>query len=319
MLQRHARGLLLALLAGSLALAVACGGDVDDDEGTVAISEIPLGRRSEIPVRLGYIDGKRVEYYDFGTFVPDDESWFPAYDEFPGMPTNPIYVFQDGARLSIEQQHPIIDKLPLQANYSDFFEIVAVIPPDGYTPNDIKSRATLLRAGYELGRTGRVLNCPVVGPKAELGSSSHRPRATFQRIEVWYRKKHISCIALEGGEALLSGGAKPPRTFEEPVGQRRDYRVAASEQYALLTSAFASPDRVDEIAVPDNAVFRYPPSSTRYTPLAEIFDVKVPVDYQVGKIASYADLFPVPGFTDPRIEERSPAAFCNCPIRWMAK
>ena len=309
----------LVLLA---ALTAGCAGFVDEDEGDVPITEIPLELQGTIKLHKGYLDGKKTEYYRFGTFVPADAGWFPSYEKFPGMPVHPIYIWAgDNGKPSLDvEQRPIIDTLPLQAKYTDFFEVVVVTPGEGEQANDIKSRGTLLLAGNELARTGHVINCPVVGAKAKLQSSTNKQRNTYRKIKVWYRKKIAHCMLMEGGSALIPGGAPSPRVFKQKItDDRTEYRVATAELFTLKSSAFSGADQVSNIPVPDNDVYRYGPGSKDYSPLGTVFDVTVPSDYKVGQVASYAQLYPIPDFTDPRIEERKPAAFFNSSVVYVGK
>jgi len=310
-------------LCGAMAALVGCVDYRDEADGKVPLSEIPLGRQGTIPLLKGFLDGKGLTYYDFGDFVPSSASWFPSYDKFPGMPVREMYVLSDGGAdkgglLSWDgRQKPIIDTLPLQAKYSDFFQVVKFIPePEvGYVADDIKSRSTLLFAGYKLEYTGKIVNCPVVGEKAALEGGS------VKSLQVWYRNKTVHCMLMEGRGALFSGGTAAPLVYSTKItADRMEYRVAATEVYMLKTSAFSGSDYVANIAVPHNHIFRYgPASAAQYTPLMKIWDVTVPSDYKVGEISSHAQLFPVPDFTDPRIEARNPESFANISIASVQK
>ena len=310
----HLRARALTLMA-LLGLG-ACDTLVDEDAGLVSENEIPVERRGTIPLMRGYLDGKAVEYYRIGQVVPEETDWFPSYEKFPGMPVRELYVWPDAAGAPSFQggQRPIVDSLPRQASASDFLELVLVKPPaDAAAPNDIKSRATLLRSGYPLERTGKVVNCPIVGKDGKLGGA---PSGHYTKLELWYRKKSTSCILLDGGP-----GVPAPKVFSTPIGAsgRSELRVAATDLYTLRSTAFTGADLVSAIPVPQNEVFRHAPGSAEYSPLGKVWDVTVPSDYTVGQVRSYADLFPVPGFTDPRIVERKPEAFWNCPIVTVGK
>jgi hypothetical protein len=184
---------------------------------------------------------------------------------------------------------------------------VLVRPAPDTAANDIKSRATVLRSGFALEHTGRVVNCPLVGENATLGGAA---AGKGRKLALWYRKKTTHCMLLDGGGSLPA-----PRVFSTPVAAgRSELRVAAGDLYTLRSTAFTGADEVRNIPVPQNEIFRHPPGSPEYTPLLKIWDVTRPSDYQVGQIRSYADLFPVPGFTDPSITARTPEAFCNCPL-----
>lgn len=304
-----------------LIFLAACGSLEDENQGPIAETEIPLHRQSEIPVSRGFVDGKQIEFYKFSAFVPQDANWFPQYEKFPGMPVNEMYIWTDSAgNPSLDEQQPIVDVLPLQAGYSDFFEIILVTPPTNYKPNTIKSRATLLRSEYELTRTGNIINCPLVGPNTTLAQPNGNVLATYRTIQLWYRKKITHCITMEGAKALFpSDGALAPKIFTTPItDERNEYRVAASEAYTMLAKAFSGGDQASNIEVPQNDIFKYGPNSQEYSPLVKVWNVTVPSDYQNGELTSYSDLFPIPDFVDPRIEERSPEEFWNCSIVYMA-
>ena len=320
---RTFKNMALVALAALVAIpGPGCSGFVDEQEGDVPITEIPLELRETIKLHQGYLDGKAAEFYRFGTFVPADAGWFPSYEKFPGMPVHPIYIWAgDNGKPTLQtEQHPIIDTLPLQAKYTDFFEVVVVTPDAGEQPNDIKSRGTLLLAGYALARTGHIINCPVVGPEAKLASSKNKLRNTYKKIQVWYRKKITHCMLMEGGSVLIAGGAPSPKVFKQKISDARtEYRVADTEVYTLVSSAFSGADVVSSIPVPNNDVYRYGPGTKDYSPLGRVHDVTVPSDYKVGQVASHAHLYPVPDFTDPRIVERTPAAFHNSSIVYVGK
>ena len=310
----------LSCLVILAALVMGCAGFVDEDEGQVPATEIPLELRDTIKLHKGYLDEKLIQYYRFSDFVPSEGGWFPSYEKFPGMPVHPIYIWAgDNGKPSLEgEQHPIIDTLPLQAKYTDFFEVVVVTPEEAELPNDIKSRGTLLLAGYSLARTGHIINCPVVGEKAKLQSATNKLRNNYKKIQVWYRKKLAHCMLMEGGSALIPGGAPSPRVYKQKISDARtEYRVAASEVFTLQSSAFSGADLVSSIPVPDSDIYRYGPGAKEYSPLGKVYDVTVPSDYKVGQVDSYAGLYPIPNFTDPRIKERSPEAFFNSSIVYV--
>ncbi len=297
-------GLLIAGLALS---CIGCGSFVDEDEGAVPLSEFFLERKGTFPALKGYLDSKVVEYYRFAAYVAGSEY-------FPGLLVHDMYVMasSSGSIALTSGQAPIIDTLPRQAGYTDFFEIVAFRPEGDYTADDIKSKATLVRAGFPLTRTGGIVTCPVVGPDAKLAPPSGTPLYTqkLAPIQVWYKKKRTHCFLLEGGKYLYPNGSIPFTASASTVSKSRTlYRVPAAEIYTLKTSAFSGADAVSNIPVPGNDIYRYGPGHKKYSPVAQIWDVTVPSDYKVGARTSYAELFPVEGFTDPGIVKRSPDTF----------
>lgn len=298
-------------MAGLMFLSAGCGGHIDEDEGAVPLSEFPLDRTGEMPVHKGYLDSKVVEFYRFGTYFA---SSVPPYIEFPGLGVHDMYVMADknGSIALGNGQDPIIDTLPSQAQYTDFFEIVAFRPDSDYVANDIKSKGTLVRAGFQRTRTGGIVTCPVVGPKATLATPSGTALYTqkLKPIQVWFRKKRTHCFLMEGGKYLYNTGSLPFIATAQTVDKTRTlYAVPAAEVYTLQTSAFSGADVVSNIPVPGNDIFRYGPGHKKYSPVTQIWDVTVPSDYKLGARTSYAELFPVPDFTDPAIVKRNPDTF----------
>lgn len=303
-----------AALIPLVLLAAACSGPDDEDLGAVPLAEIPAGRRGPIAVHKGYIDDKAVRHAVLGLLVPQNTGWFPGYTTFPGMVTARIYVWADQAGTPDwnNAQVPIIDRLPAQAGYSDFLEVVTVKPTDDAPANAVKSRQTLLLADYELTYTGKIINCPVVDGDAILPLPDGK---TITPMRVWYRKRSAHCLPIDG----FADRPGPLVTSTKVADGVLKHEVVATVVYNLRTKAFSGADQVSEIEVPDNDIFRYAPGDNKYSPLAKVWDVEVPTDYTLGELTSYKALFPVPDFTDPRIVERKPDTFCNCPIVWVGK
>jgi len=315
-------GASLLVLAGLLS---GCAAFVDDEEGQVPTTEFSNLRKGVVPVQRGYLDGQVSEYYRFDTFKPGSTSWFPSYTKFPGVPVGDMYILADedgNIDLATTGQDPIIDVLPGQAHYTDFFELVAFRPDGDYTPNDIKSHATLVMAEYELTRTRGIVHCPVVDPGATLSDKHgtippYHPKTNpngfnmaYKPIKVWYRKKSTACFLLDGGRYIKYGGMKPTAKSTATVGSGRQLiSVPATEVYTMITSAFSGADKVSNIPVPGNDIFRYRRGDAKYSPVIQIWDVTVPSDYVLGARTSYAELFPVKDFTDPGIVKRNPDAF----------
>lgn len=119
---------------------------------------------------------------------------------------NPVYFFnlQNGA--PVQGQYPIIDVKPGDTGYTHFWEINNVTVPSTYTPNTIKSLATLnsaKQAGLVTVKdAGRSLNGPLVAHNVRISVVNGEP--AFQ--PVWYRTDIATMAVFETN--LPSGG--PP-------------------------------------------------------------------------------------------------------------
>ena len=119
--------------------------------------------------------GEMVKYYNF-----DVMSTTPA----------PIFVlFKEGADTPVDGQLNIIDVIPGDAGYNDFWHVNKVTVPADYAANTVASLQEISYAGYTITTTNMIVNCPVVpeGSTANLkygGGSS-------ELIRGWYRDKVV--------------------------------------------------------------------------------------------------------------------------------
>jgi hypothetical protein len=106
--------------------------------------------------------------FDQGPFItqglgPDGE--VVKYYNFDVQPTTaaPIFaLFKAGANAPVEGQLNIVDVIPGDAGYNDFWHVHKVTVPDDYVANTITSVAELMAAGYPIESTDIIVNCPVV-------------------------------------------------------------------------------------------------------------------------------------------------------------
>ena len=129
--------------------------------------------------------------FDQGPFItkglgPDGE--LISYYNFDVQPTEPapIYVlFREGASTPVEGQHNIIDVIPGDAGYNDFWEVQKVTVPANYVANTVTSYQQISDAGYPIAETTTLVNCPVVpeGSTAKLRLTGESPELTLG----WYK------------------------------------------------------------------------------------------------------------------------------------
>jgi hypothetical protein len=138
--------------------------------------------------------GETVMYYDF-----DIQSTTPA----------PIYVlFRKGEMTPVDGQLNIVDVIPGDPGYNDFWQINKVTVPANYTANSIGSLQAIKDAGYPIEHTNMLVNCPIV----PAGSTAvHRLSGNDTGLHTgWYRNKIVTYFTF--GEATLSvdAGGKVP-------------------------------------------------------------------------------------------------------------
>ncbi|HYY47950.1 MAG TPA: hypothetical protein VFA17_04630 [Thermoplasmata archaeon] len=166
---------LFAILAIALLLAGIAAGYI---LGRPAASTPPgpvnhLARTSTIPRVDGWFRNASVTYLDFG---PQPNVAVPILAFFQASsPT-----------ASVASQRNIIDTIPGQPGYSDFWRVHKVLVPSGYVPNTIRSFADAVASGYTIEATDIIVNCPVVNPNATLGGGGGSLTLG------WYRDREVS-------------------------------------------------------------------------------------------------------------------------------
>jgi hypothetical protein len=120
--------------------------------------------------------GEVVKYYNF--------------DVQPTVPA-PIYVLMKGGK-PVDGQLNIIDVLPGDEGYNDFWQIIAVTVPDSYVANTIVSADTVVSSGYAMKSTDMLVNCPVVpeGSTATLRYPGDTSPTSI--VHGWYEGKVVS-------------------------------------------------------------------------------------------------------------------------------
>ena len=102
-------------------------------------------------------DGGTVEYYNF--------------DVQPTAPA-PIYAFFYENGDPVEGQLNVVDVIPGDAGYNDFWRVNRVTVPDEYEPNTVTSFDGISEAGYDIEQTNTIKNCPIV-PEGSTASKHH--------------------------------------------------------------------------------------------------------------------------------------------------
>ena len=114
---------------------------------------------------------------------------FVSYYNFDVQPTEPapIFVlFRDGESMPVEGQHNIVDDIPGDGDYNDFWRVNKVTVPADYVANTVTSLDQITMANYPVQETDMLVNCPIVseGSTAKLRYNEEEdPGLTMG----WYR------------------------------------------------------------------------------------------------------------------------------------
>jgi hypothetical protein len=119
--------------------------------------------------------GQVVEYYNF--------------DIQPTKPA-PIYVlFKEGDSSPVQGQLNIIDVLPGETGYNDFWQVFKVTVPTDYEANGIASLDEIQAAGFDVEATTTLVNCPVV-PEGSTATKRLGGGSTGL-VMGWYKEKIV--------------------------------------------------------------------------------------------------------------------------------
>lgn len=138
-------------------------------------------------------DGKVVDYYNF--------------DRQPTTPA-PIWVFNRSNGDAVSGQLNIVDVIPGDAGYNDFWQVYKVTVPDNYVANAITSYSELASSGFPIEKTNTIVNCPVVpkGSTATKRFTNEDPGLT----RGWYKGKVVFYFNFTEKQLMATGpGAVP--------------------------------------------------------------------------------------------------------------
>lgn len=192
--------------------------------------------------------------FDMGPFIT--KGLGPAgqmveYYNFDVQPVNPIPIwvlFYEGESTPVPNQLNIIDAIPGDAGYSDFWKVIKVTVPASYEANSASSRADITSRGFATESTNTIVNCPVV----PMGSSASKRMngAASDLVRGWYKDKVVHYFdfsekmlqATSGGQVPLSPiyvtfnvnpdpndpMSGPPSGFVTETGSEQTHNVVAT-------------------------------------------------------------------------------------------
>lgn len=194
----------ITLLSMVLILVSACAGDAatgvnPDTSAVVAVDRFSdsfahlfaRSKNSTLPAANAPIDFDEAPFITRGLGPSGKPVIYYNFDVLSTTP-DPIYVlFRAGEAAPVAGQLNIIDTIPGDVGYNDFWNVVKVTVPAGYVANTATSYAELTAAAYPLEFTDTIVNCPVVpaGSTATLRYSAAEA-ATLTRG--WYKGQVVN-------------------------------------------------------------------------------------------------------------------------------
>ncbi len=139
-------------------------------------------------------NGGKVIYYNF-----DALSTTPA----------PIYVlFKTGESSPVSGQLNIVDVVPGDGGYNDFWLVTKVTVPANYVANTITSYDQIVSGKYTITTTSSIVNCPIV-PKGSVASKRYLASESPALTRGWYKNKVVYYFNFSEKELMTVNGKVP--------------------------------------------------------------------------------------------------------------
>jgi hypothetical protein len=255
---------IIVLLAG-VAIGYIIGSTGTPSTTTVVDN---LDRPNPIPLIDGWDDDDMVQYWDFG--------------QNPNIAIPILVFFQaDNPDTMVDGQNNIIDSIPGQPGYSDFWRVHKILAPSDYTPNSIKSFEDAMDSGYTIEITDIVVNCPVVNPDTTLEGSNQG------LVQGWYRDREV---------------------FYFDFGIRSPADGSVVLRAPIWVFFLEDGTQVDG----QQNVIDLLPDEEGYSDLWHVHKVIVDSSYVANTYKSAADIMTAVGSGDATVEETT--IFVNCPV-----
>ncbi|MFC7072108.1 hypothetical protein ACFQJ7_04370 [Halovenus rubra] len=140
-------------------------------------------------------EGGMVEYYNF-----DVKSTTPA----------PIYALFHENGDPVEGQLNIIDVIPGDEGYNDFWHVNKVTVPDDYEANVLTSVDGITEAGYDVEPTGMIKNCPVVPEGSTASKHFGDDHDEAPVVDGWYDGEVVSYFLFEEDSFMATDDGSMP-------------------------------------------------------------------------------------------------------------
>ena len=187
--------------------------------------------------------GQVVEYYNF--------------DVQPTSPA-PIYVlFKEGSSTPVEGQLNIINVIPGDAGYNDFWQVFKVTVPADYVANVVTSFSDITAKGYAITPTSTLVNCPVV-PEGST-ASKRLGNGSKGLVRGWYKNQVVFYFSFEEKGLEVAGGKVPVSPIFVTFNINPDPNNAASGP--------ASGFRMEMNSAQTHNVIQTIPADNAYSPL----------------------------------------------------
>lgn len=237
--------------------------------GPGPVNNVP--RANNIPTVQGWYKNTSISYLDYGSSLNISQPILAFFQL--SSPNTPV-----------TGQRNIIDTLPGQPGYTDFWRVFKVFVPGGYVANSIRSFEEAVASGYMINATSTIVNCPVVNPNATINGAS------ASKTLGWYRDRDVS---------YFDQGSRSPNA---------GFVVQSAPIWAFFYNTNGSP-----VAGQHN-VIDVRPGDTGYSDLWRVTKVLVSPSYVANTLESASAIMRAASGPSPTVTLQLTSMFVNCPV-----
>lgn len=143
-------------------------------------------------------NGQIVQYYNF---------------DVQPVKSAPIFaLFREGESTPVQGQLNIIDVIPGETDYNDFWHVHKVTVPADYVANTLTNLNDLMNSGYAIQKTNMIVNCPVV-PEGSTANLRFKASESKGLVRGWYKDKVVFYFTFAEKDIIVN----PPATGHPEV------------------------------------------------------------------------------------------------------
>ena len=283
-----------------MALNPDTAGDVSVDRFGSAFAHLFLRDATNgFPAANQPVDFDAIPAFNTRGLGPNGEkSIYYNFDVLSTTPA-PIYVlFQEGQMTPVSGQLNIINVVPGDAGYNDFWLVQKVTVPADYVANTVTSYAEIIQKGYPVTSTTTIVNCPVV-PKGSIARKRFLASESAALTRGWYKNKVVYYFNFLEKELTAVNGKVPTSDIYVAFNLNPDMTGGGPASGFKTEDGTATGQTHN---VPETL-----PTNAAYSPL---WDVQIYNNTSFGTVSNLQTATSAPIMA-------MDAAVVNCPIVWV--
>ena len=235
-----ATGVMMIRAASVLAVVAACGAP------TIAIDRFSAraghlmvrDAANHLPAADAPIDFDRPPFVTHGLGPDGGRVHYYNFDVQPDRPAHLFRFVAPGSTEPVAGQPDVVDAIPGDPGYSDFWQVGLVTMPAGAAPGSITSLDDVHARGLVATPTDQVIDCPIV-PRGSIAREGDPVR-----VELAYRGRRVECLRF-GAPLELAGAVVPTSPIYVTFAHEHVFRTEAGAAAQTHNVVLSVPGDVD--------------------------------------------------------------------------